>query len=284
VTELMLKMIFWLLAAMALGFIVAWLLSKIRYEKKLKNQTDDNAAVLVERNNMVDKIEKKFQNEVQKYEQVCDELKSTEDDLAAKNSYLNSLQGKLENVSVNAHEIDALKRQNNLLNLEVDRLRRLDAKRLAELEEFEKVLVRAEVKLEESEKGFQQIIKSLDEQLEVLTIQNEEKSFKLADYEKSLSALKEELKLYEADHNDPEFVISKDQFLKIEEQLKVYQEEITKLKMEKDELELKIEKASIEPSKELLVIEDKATTTQKDSDDGSMVRVFRDTYRKITKS
>jgi len=243
VTELMLKMTFWLLAAMTLGFIVAWLLSKIRYQKKQQNQADENAAVLVERNNMIDKLEKKFQDEVQKYEQVCNELKSAQDDLAVKNSYLNSLQGKLDNVNVSAHETEALKRQNNLLNLEIDRLRRLDVKRLEELEGFEKVLVRTDAKLEENEKNFQQIIKSLDEQLESLTIQNEEKSFKLADYEKSLAGLKEELKLYESDHNDPEFVISKDQFLKIEEQLKVYQDEITKLKMEKDELELKIEKA-----------------------------------------
>jgi len=285
VTELMLKMTFWLLAAMTLGFIVAWLLSKIRYQKKQQNQADENAAVLVERNNMIDKLEKKFQDEVQKYEQVCNELKSAQDDLAVKNSYLNSLQGKLDNVNVSAHETEALKRQNNLLNLEIDRLRRLDVKRLEELEGFEKVLVRADAKLEENEKNFQQIIKSLDEQLESLTIQNEEKSLKLADYEKSLAGLKEELKLYESDHNDPEFVISKDQFLKIEEQLKVYQDEITKLKMEKDELELKIEKASNEPSKELVVVQDKSMSNpKKRSDDSSMVRVFRDTYRKITKS
>ncbi|HHD82220.1 MAG TPA: hypothetical protein ENK94_03410 [Campylobacterales bacterium] len=281
----MLKMIFWLIAAMALGFMVAWLLSKIRYQNRQQRFADESASVLVERNNLIDKLEKKIEEDSVRYKKVCNQLKNVQDDLSEKNTSLHSIQGKLNNVSNSVHETEALKRQNNLLNLEIDRLKALDMKRLEELKEFEKVLVRADSKLVENEKNAQQIIKSLDEQLDSLTCQNEAQAFKLLEYEKSLAALKEELKLYESDHNDPEFVISKDQFLKIEEQLKVYQEEISKLQNEKSELVLKIEKSCKEPSNELVVVEDKSVpNAKKSSDDSSMVRVFRDTYKKITKS
>ena len=103
-------------------------------------------------------------------------------------------------------------------------------------------------------------------------------------YEKNIKAFEEELKLYEADSFAPEFIISKDQFLKIEEQLEIYQEEIKSLKNENSELLLKSQKSFNTQHFADRVLEDKeANQFKKENDEGSMVKVFRETYKKITK-
>lgn len=280
--DLMIKMTLWLLAAMALGFIVAWLLSKIIYTNKQSAEIDSLSAVILERNNMIDKLEKKFRNEKVKFAKISDDFRDSEEALAQKSSLLSSLQNKINNVSSHENECMELKRQNVLLNVDLKKLKELDDKRVKELKGFEEILVLAEEKLEENEKNYKQILKSLDENLESLRVENDNYKNSNKFYEKKITELKEELKLYESNSKDPEFVISKDQFVKIEEQLKDYQEKIAVLKNENNELMLKVKRNFKEAD---TILEDNTVDeVKKESGDGSMVKVFRETYKKITKS
>lgn len=280
--DLMIKMTLWLLAAMALGFIVAWLLSKIIYTNKQSAEIDSLSAVILERNNMIDKLEKKFRNEKVKFAKISDDFRDSEEALAQKSSLLSSLQNKINNVSSHENECMELKRQNVLLNVDLKKLKELDEKRVKELKGFEEILVLAEEKLEENEKNYKQILKSLDENLESLRVENDNYKNSNKFYEKKITELKEELKLYESNSKDPEFVISKDQFVKIEEQLKDYQEKIAVLKNENNELMLKVKRNFKEAD---TILEDNTVDeVKKESGDGSMVKVFRETYKKITKS
>jgi len=288
-TELILSMIFWLLLAMVLGLVVAWLFAKVYYKRREKNQADDYSASLLERNNLIDKLKNNLDKKKLVYEQVSHELDTTKATLASKSTQTKNLQNQLNSLSTSVGEADSLKRQNNLLNLELERVKNMNEKISDELAEFETVLIRAEEKLEENEKSYQQIIRSLDKEVEALTISNQEQKQRLIKSEKYIATLEEDLKLYHANNRDPEFIITKDQFMKIEEQLKNYQEEINQLKEEKDEAISKKRKTVKVPSTELAVIENKSEEKSMDEpehhkDDSSMVRVFRDTYKKITKS
>lgn len=288
-TELILSMIFWLLLAMVLGLVVAWLFAKVYYKRREKNQADDYSASLLERNNLIDKLKNNLDKKKLVYEQVSHELDTTKATLASKSTQTKNLQNQLTSLSTSVGETDTLKRQNNLLNLELERVKNMNEKISNELAEFETVLVRAEEKLEENEKSYQQVIRSLDKEVEALSISNQEQKQRLIKSEKYITTLEEDLKLYHANNRDPEFIITKDQFMKIEEQLKNYQEEINQLKEEKDEAISKKRKTVKNPSTELAVIENKSEDKSMDEpehhkDDSSMVRVFRDTYKKITKS
>lgn len=288
-TELILSMIFWLLLAMVLGLVVAWLFAKVYYKRREKNQADDYSASLLERNNLIDKLKNNLDKKKLVYEQVSHELDTTKATLASKSTQTKNLQNQLNSLSTSVGEADSLKRQNNLLNLELERVKNMNEKISDELAEFETVLMRAEEKLEENEKSYQQIIRSLDKEVEALSISNQEQKQRLIKSEKYIATLEEDLKLYHANNRDPEFIITKDQFMKIEEQLKNYQEEINQLKEEKDEAISKKRKTVKNPSTELAVIENKSEEKSMDKpehhkDDSSMVRVFRDTYKKITKS
>lgn len=288
-TELILSMIFWLLLAMVLGLVVAWLFAKVYYKRREKNQADDYSASLLERNNLIDKLKNNLDKKKLVYEQVSHELDTTKATLASKSTQTKNLQNQLTSLSTSVGETDSLKRQNNLLNLELERVKNMNEKISNELAEFETVLVRAEEKLEENEKSYQQVIRSLDKEVEALSISNQEQKQRLIKSEKYITTLEEDLKLYHANNRDPEFIITKDQFMKIEEQLKNYQEEINQLKEEKDEAISKKRKTVKNPSTELAVIENKSEDKSMDEpehhkDDSSMVRVFRDTYKKITKS
>lgn len=288
-TELILSMIFWLLLAMVLGLVVAWLFAKVYYKRREKNQADDYSASLLERNNLIDKLKNNLDKKKLVYEQVSHELDTTKATLASKSTQTKNLQNQLTSLSTSVGETDTLKRQNNLLNLELERVKNMNEKISNELAEFETVLVRAEEKLEENEKSYQQVIRSLDKEVEALSISNQEQKQRLIKSEKYITTLEEDLKLYHANNRDPEFIITKDQFMKIEEQLKNYQEEINQLKEEKDEAISKKRKTVKNTSTELAVIENKFEDKSMDEpehhkDDSSMVRVFRDTYKKITKS
>jgi len=288
-TELIFSMIFWLLLAMVLGLVVAWLFAKVYYKRREKNQADDYSASLLERNNLIDKLKNNLDKKKLGYEQVSHELDTTKATLASKSTQTKNLQNQLNSLSTSVGEADSLKRQNNLLNLELERVKNMNEKISDELAEFETVLMRAEEKLEENEKSYQQIIRSLDKEVEALTLSNQEQKQRLIKSEKYIATLEEDLKLYHANNRDPEFIITKDQFMKIEEQLKNYQEEINQLKEEKDEAISKKRKTVKVPSTELAVIENKSEEKSMDEpehhkDDSSMVRVFRDTYKKITKS
>lgn len=284
-TELILKMIFWLLAAMVLGLVVAWLLAKVYYRRRENDQADNHAAFILERNNLIDKLKQKLDQQKLAYEKLSNELELTKTSLDSKNTQAKNLQNKLNSLNTSVGQTDSLKRQNNLLNLELERVKSLNQKVSNELAEFETVLVHAEDKLEESEKSYRQIIKSLDKEVEELTLLSQEQRQKLTQNQKYILSLEKDLQLYHASNSDPEFIITKDQFIKIEEQLKNYQEEITHLREEKNELMSKIPKNPKTQSTDLEPIEEKPQDErEKNRDDSSMVRVFRDTYKKITKS
>jgi DNA repair exonuclease SbcCD ATPase subunit len=285
-TELILKMIFWLLAAMVLGGIVAWLLAKVYYKRRAREQVDEHAAVILERNNLIEKLEQTLDKDKLGYEKLSNELEAGKVILLRKETQIKSLQSKLNSFHSSMGQTDSLKRQNNLLNIELERVKEINEKVSNELSEFETVLVRAEDKLEESEKSYRQIIKSLDKEVEELTLLGQQQKQKLMENEKQIQTLEEDLKLYHASNGDPEFIITKDQFLKIEEQLKNYQEEISQLEKEKSALASKISKnTKIDlTDTELLEEESSDESAAKSKNDSSMVRVFRDTYKKITKS
>ena len=205
-TDLMIKMTFWLVAAMLLGFIVAWFLSRIIYKRKQNSIENMFDTVIVERNNTIDELEKNFRNKREIFEAVSNELENSKEALAEKTLHIKTLQNRLDNSSSNEN-----------INLE--------------LKGFEEVLVLAEDRIEK-----------LNEEMEYLTLENQKdkKSIKL--YEKNIKTLEEELKLYKAEKLDAEFIISKDQFVKIEEQLKIYQKEIRYLKNANSELLVKLQR------------------------------------------
>ena len=265
----MMKMTFWLLAAMSLGFIVAWLLSRNIYKKNKAYKEDDFLAVILERNNMIEKLEKSFRNKKIMFQQISEKLSDSEEALSKKTSQLTTLQHKLNSYNSNENINLKLKEQNVLLSRKIQKLEAIDTKRLKELEGFEEIVLLAEAKVENVEKDYKQIVKKLDDDVE-----------NMKSYEKRIKALEEELKLYEAESSDAEFIISKDQFIKIEEQLELYQKEIESLKNEKNEkneLLLKSQKSFTG-----LHFQDKIL--DKEEDESSMVEAFRKTYKKITKS
>ena len=283
-TELVIKMTSWLVASMALGFIVAWLLSRIIYTSKRSYDEDTFSAVILERNNMIDKLEKKFRNKKMMFEKLSKHLNTSEESLAEKDSLLITLKNRIENSNSNKSSSLELKEKNNLLRMQIQKLEQSDIKRVNELEGLEEILLLAEEKVEENKKKYQQILKKLDEDIELLTLENEKNKMSMKLYEKNIKAFEEELKLYEADSFAPEFIISKDQFLKIEEQLEIYQEEIKSLKNENSELLLKSQKSFNTQHLSDRVLEDKvADSLKKENTEGSMVKVFRETYKKITK-
>lgn len=284
-TELMIKMTSWLVAAMALGFIVSWLLSRIIYKKKEAYKVDSLSAVLLERNNMIEKLEKSFRNEKIMLGKVSADLIDAEKLLSEKTSLVTTLHHRLENSNLNKTDTLVLQEKNNLLATEIQKLKQLDRKRVDELRGFEEVLFLAEERMEENEKNYRQVVKQLDNDIEVLTVQNEKHKRNKKLYESTINDFKESLKLYKADTSEPEFIISKDQFVKIEEQLVIYQKEIENLKSENDKLLLKFKKSDKELRLEPDSLEDKMVEElNKENDDGSMVKAFRETYKKITKS
>ena len=216
-TDLMMKMTSWLLASMFLGFIVAWFLSRIIFRRKQNSMEDMFDVAIVERNNTIDELEKKIRKEKGVFETVSNELENSKEVLAEKTSLLTTLQNRLEN-------------NNSGENIK------------QRYEEFEEVLILAEEKLEENEKSFAKVVEKLNEEMETLILDNEKDKQTIKRYEKRIKTLEEELKLYQAEKLDAEFIISKDQFLKIEEQLIIYQKEIASLKNENAELLEKLEK------------------------------------------
>ncbi|CAA6800398.1 MAG: Unknown protein [uncultured Sulfurovum sp.] len=284
-TALIVKMTFWLLAAMALGLIVAWLLSRIVYQKRQREVEDSLSAVIVERNNMIDKLEKNFRHEKIMFEKVSDDLNDLEKAHAQRVSELTILKNRLNTANTKKDETLKLKEKYSSLLMENQAFQKVEHKRLKELEDFEKVLLRAEDKLVEQEREHAVHTRNLDENIEKLLEQNriQEEHHRLE--QKNIAELEESLKLYQADSQEAEFIISKDQFVQIEAQLETYQKEITFLKTENNAL-----RAKLKPNALILIpdeksLEHKVTELErKESDDSSMLEVFRETYKKITKA
>jgi hypothetical protein len=272
-TELMIKMTSWLIASMALGFLVAWLLSRAIYEKKEADIENNFSTLIFEQKNMFNKLEENFRNKKRMLEMSTTELTQSEAALAEKISLLTTLQNKLDNNSLDESNSFQSKEKNTLLFKKIQELEQSDIKRIKELDDFGEIVLLAEEKLEENEKSHQQILKELNNDIECLTVENKKNKSSMKAYLKTIRELEESLTLYQADSTQEEFIISKDQFIKIEEQLLIYQKEIKSLKH--------INKKSLLKSQ----IEDKTIKEQhKEGDDSSMVKVFRESYKKITNS
>ena len=254
-TELIVKMTFWLLLAIILGFIFGWILSRIRKNEKYEMEVDSLNSMLYERNESIDKLTHDYE-------------KSTEM-LSEKTNLLSEVEKSLEKSKNNQNSKQKHPDIKELIQ-EIELLKKIDEDRKLELDEFEKVVIKAEDTLE----AHNDIVQKLENKIELLVLENDEKMKAIDLYKETIIDFENELKLYTAGKEDPEFVISKDQFVQIEEQLLEYQKEIEALKKINSEL-------NVSGTAESLKAENHE---EKDLDEGTVVKIFKETYKKITNS
>ncbi len=295
-TELIMKMVLCLVAALILGLIIGWLLSKIAQSKKHLLEIDVLSTTLADRNNHIEMLEKQFSEKETALLQYNHENRELKESLVEKSNSLVAVENKLKNVEALAINNETCKKEKEKLLEEVKRLKAEVEAKTKELEELETVLVKAEETIEEKRNLLSDSTKKLasfatgvasglavgndsetEEQLkskiEELSLLNEEKDSSIELYQKTISELENELKVYATNGEDDEFIISKDQFTHIEEQLVAYQKEIKSLKEENSRL---VQLSNNEKIKD--------TSKSDDMDDISIVKLFRETYKKITKS
>ena len=269
-SELIMKMTFWLLAATLLGFVIGWLYSKAKHKEKYIIEIDSLNSIIKERNEMLERLEKKFRNQKKMIDKLTLNYEKSEEVVAQKTAELTQLRLKFEKANSTLGSNKELKEENIRLLNEIKLLKQQEQKRIKELAEFEKVLMKAEETIAENRSQ----IENLKEKIEDLILENEEQQKITELYRETIADFEEELKLYTANKNDSEFIISKDQFTHIEEQLVEYQKEIESLKKMNREL---IANNTIE-AKQLL------KNKNSELEDGSVVKIFKDTYSKITKT
>jgi len=256
--------------AIALGFFFGWILSKLIYQKRYSEELESLMAVLDDRKEMYIDLEKKFKHEKMLSKKYFKALNEAEERFSKKSSEFTELQLKFEKKIETLKSSDTLEQENNKLKQAMKILEKRDKERVKELDEFESVLLKAEEMIDSLQSTKSQLAKNL----ELLELENHEKIRTITLYQETVSEFEEELRLYKAGKEDVEFVISKDQFTTIEEQLEKYKLEIDALKIEKKEL-LQIAKEKVEE-----IIGDSSN----ELDDSSIVKLFRETYKKITKS
>lgn len=309
-TELIMKMILCLVVALTLGFIIGWLLTKISQSKKHLLEMDVLGSTLDDRNERIDTLEKQFADKettLLKFNHENRELKESLEEkttlLDEKNHSLSKIQQQLNVAENSVNENLSAKEDNHALLERINQLESEANDKVKEIQELETVLIKAENTIEEKQNLFldrdaqlaaltlkgtemsaassedesitdnSEAIETLQNQIEELTLVNEEKEKTMALYQETIGELEQELKLYSTYGEEDEFVISKDQFTHIEEQLVDYQKEIAILKEENSHLH---QVTNSERSSE------KSAAT--DLDDIAIVKLFRETYKKITKS
>lgn len=255
-TTLIFKMVFCLVAALLLGLLIGWLLSKAIQSKRYLEEIDRLRTTIEDRNAFIIELEKKYDDEKLMVLDVKDQLLEKTDLVESQSTQLSETKQALTLAQSSVHENLDAKVHNHALIEQIHKLEKLLQRKEVELKEFERVLVKAEETIEEKENLFA----TINHQVEELSCSNE--------------ALKRELKLYSVDGAEDEFIISKDQFTHIENQLVAYQKEIDRLNRENRVLSGK--------SKD---DESKGDSSEASNmDDTSIVKLFRDTYKKITKS
>ena len=309
-TELIMKMILCLVVALILGFIIGWLLSKIYQSKKYLLENDMLASTLDDRNERIDMLEKQFMDKETKLLKFNHENRELKELLEEKRALLDEkshsfikLEEQLNIAKNSVSENLSVKEDTQALLQRIDKLESEAKRRVKEIEELETVLIKAENTIEEKQNLFldrdaqlatlklngsgmsgafsadgvignkSTTLETLENKIEELNLVNEEKEKTMALYQETIGELEEELKLYNTHGEEDEFVISKDQFTHIEEQLVDYQKEIAILKEENSHLH---QVANSDGSNQKL----KAT----DRDNISIVKLFKETYKKITKS
>ena len=309
-TELIMKMILCLVVALILGFIIGWLLSKIYQSKKYLLENDMLASTLDDRNERIDMLEKQFMDKETKLLKFNHENRELKELLEEKRALLDEkshsfikLEEQLNIAKNSVSENLSVKEDTQALLQRIDKLESEAKRREKEIEELETVLIKAENTIEEKQSLFldrdaqlaalkvnghgvsgifssdgvidnkSKTVEALENKIEELNLVNEEKEKTMALYQETIGELEEELKLYNTHGEEDEFVISKDQFTHIEEQLVDYQKEIAILKEENSHLH---QVANSDGSNQKL----KAT----DRDNISIVKLFKETYKKITRS
>ena len=294
--ELIMKMVLCLIAALILGLIIGWLLSKIAQSKKHHLEVDVLSTTLDDRNDHIEMLEKQFSEKETTLLQYNHENRELKETLVDKSNNLIAMENKLKLVEGSMSSNQSFKEENERLQQQVIQFRNEAESKTKELEELETVLVKAEETIEDKSNLLSDSAKKLatfasgvvgglavgtdsdsEEKLkskvEELTLINDEKDNSIVLYQNTISELESELKLYITNGEDDEFIISKDQFTHIEEQLVNYQNEIKALKEENSRL---VQVSSSENFS--------ANTKSEDMDDISIVKLFRETYKKITKS
>ena len=269
-SELIMKMAFWLLAANILGFFIGWLYSKVKQREKYVIEIDSLNSILKERNEMIEKLEKKFRNQKVMIDKLTTNYEKSEEIVTEKIAQLTQMKLDFDKVNGSLGSTKELEEKNLKLLNQITLLKQQEQQRVKELAEFEKVLIKAEETIEEKSDR----IESLRDKLDILSLENEEQQKTTELYRETIADFEEELKLYSANKDESEFIISKDQFTYIEEQLVEYQKEIESLKKMNSEL---IANNTIESKKNI-------KRDDSEIDDGSVVKIFKDTYNKITKN
>jgi len=262
-TELIIKMVLCLLAALLLGFLIGWLLSKVIQAKRHLLTLDKLNSDLADKNDEVLNLKSKYADKKSMLLKLSDENRELNAFLEDKSKLvdersleLTQVQQSLNIAENRVNENFSAKEHNQALVQQVNNLEKLYVKKNDEIQGLEEVLVKAE------------------NTIEALTLKNEEISNAVLLYQQTISDLEEELKISSSSKEDDEFIISKDQFTHIEDQLVQYQKEIDILKEEKKGLLVKRKEVEVGISKDEV----------SELDDGSIVKLFRDTYKKITKT
>jgi len=295
-TELITKMILCLIVALLLGLVIGWLLSKIAQSKKHLFEKNALNNTLADKNSRIEVLEKQCAEKENTLLQHSDEKKELKELLEEKDRALVSVENKLKNQEKSITHNSNLTTENQDLLEELNRLKEeVDAK-TKELEELETVLLKAEETIEEKSNLLSDSVKKLatfstgavggfvagstsDEEeklkskIEELTLTQTEKDKSIALYQETISELENELKLYISNGEEDEFIVSKDQFTHIEEQLVAYQKKIKELKEENIRL---AQLSNSENTNDNL--------NSNELDDIAIVKLFRETYKKITKS
>jgi len=294
--ELITKMVLCLILALILGAIIGWLLSKIAQSKKHHLELDVLTDTLDDRNNQIEMLEKQFSEKETTLLQYNHENRELKEALVDKSNSLIDIESKFKSAEKSMNSNLKFKEENERLLNEVIQYKGEAASKTKELEELETVLVKAEQTIEDKSNLLSDSAKKLatfasgvvgglsvgsndknEEELkskiEELSLTNEEKDNSIILYQNTISELENELKLYITNGQEDEFIISKDQFTHIEEQLVGYQKEIKELKEDNSRL------VQLSNTKKI-----NNTSKSEEMDDISIVKLFRETYKKITKS
>ena len=295
-TELIMKMVLCLLIALLLGLLLGWLLSKITQSKKHLFEKDVLNNTLDDRNSHIKTLEKQFSEKETALLQYSHENRELKENLAKNNSTLVTLENQLKNQENSIGENLNLREENQNLLQEINKLKDEAHAKNKELEELETVLVKAEKTIENKSNSLSESTKKLatfatgvvgglvvgsegeteeklKNKIEELTLENDDKEKSIVLYQETISEIENELKLYVVNGEEDEFIISKDQFTHIEGQLVDYQKEIKALKKENVRLVQLIDNEK-----------SNANSISDNMDDIAIVKLFRETYKKITKS
>lgn len=295
-TELIIKMVLCLVIALFLGLLIGWLLSKITQSKKYIFERDVLSNTLDDKNSHIEMLEKQFSEKETALLQYSHENRELKESLVEKSNSLVRVENQLKTAESLISSSSNLKEENQRLLLQVAQFRDEAHAKTKELEELEAVLVKAEEMIKDKSNLLSDSTKrlatfttgvvggfaasgdssteaDLKNKIEELILKNDERENSIALYQDRILELENELKLYVANGEEDEFIISKDQFTHIEEQLVDYQKEIKELK--EDNVRL-VQLTSAEKSSD--------NSNPDNMDDISIVKLFRKTYKKITKS